>query len=245
MIYGIYFSPTNNSKKYVEAMAKSLNQQTTFIDLTIKSIKEQQFSKDDFLIIGAPVYGGRIPGISKQRFKSLKGNQTPCVLVATYGNRHYDDALVEMSDLFEKNGFIVYGACALIGRHTYGEIQVDRPNNEDLKQARDFIKTVYERKLKIQTTLNGNHHDDEKMNKGSFHPLTNNQCVHCKICVNNCPVGAILEDCQTINDQCISCFRCIRNCPMEAKNMNEENYINFATKFTEKLKERKENEFFL
>lgn len=244
MIYGIYFSPTNNSKKYVEAMAKSLDVNAKMIDVTTHA-QPFSFSQEDFVIIGAPVYGGRIPGVSKERFNELKGTNTPCVLVASYGNRHYDDALVEMKDLFEANGFVAYGACAVIGRHTYGEIQVDRPNQDDLNVATAFIQSVYQRALPLQTTLPGNSHEDIKQNKGNFHPLTNDTCIHCQICVQNCPVQAIEGDAITISEKCISCFRCIRNCPIQAKHMNVPAYNDFAVSFTEKLKERRENEFFM
>ena len=87
MIYGIYFSPTNNSKKYVETMSKTLDTNAKMIDVTIH-VQPFSFNQDDFVIIGAPVYGGRIPGVSKERFLELKGSNTPCVLVASYGNRH-------------------------------------------------------------------------------------------------------------------------------------------------------------
>lgn len=243
MIYGIYFSPTNNSKKYVEAMCHKVDENAVFIDITVNS-KKFEFNCNDFVIIGAPVYGGRIPNVSRQRFKQFKGTNTPCIIVGTYGNRHYDDALIEMKDLFETNGFIVYGACALIGRHTYGSIAIDRPNSNDLEEASLFAQLIYNRNTPIETIIPGKHHEDEIINKGKFHPLTIDSCVHCQICVKNCPVGAINSDCTTISDACISCFRCIRNCPMMAKNMDEENYNNFANMFTEKLKNRRENEYF-
>ena len=31
--------------------------------------------------------------------EALKGDQTPCVVVGTYGNRHYDDAVVALSNM--------------------------------------------------------------------------------------------------------------------------------------------------
>ena len=243
MIYGIYFSPTDNSKKYVEAMCKAISNDYHSLDVTTKEIYKE-FTNEDYVIIGAPVYGGRIPNVSKQRFSLFKGNNTPCIIVGTYGNRHYDDALLEMKDLFEANGFIVQGACALIGRHTYGSIAVDRPSEEDLKEASKFAVEIYHRNEKIQCIIPGKHHNSDVVNKGRFHPFTSDDCIHCGLCTNNCPVGAILEDCSTITDQCISCFRCIRNCPVNAKNMDDDNYHNFAIMFTEKLKERRENEYF-
>lgn len=65
------------------------------------------------------------------------------------------------------------------------------------------------------------------------------------ICVKECPTMAIEKDYRTINDNCLSCFRCIRNCPEKAKNSDTEEYKAFASDFSEKLKERRENEYFL
>lgn len=242
MIYGVYFSPTDNSKKYVDYISQSIEKNATMIDLTFKE-ESIILNSDDLMIVVAPVYAGRIPNVARGRFKNIKGNNTPCILIATYGNRHYDDALVEMDDLFSSQGFMTIGACAVIGRHTYGDIQVDRPNAEDLEMTCNYVKERIS--LNIPTrNIPGNHHEDEIVNKGRFHPQTLEGCIKCMKCVHECPVGAILDDCSTISDACISCFRCIRHCPVSQKTMTDEAYINFATMFTEKLKERRENEYF-
>ena len=80
---------------------------------------------------------------------------------------------------------------------------------------------------------------------GSFRPLTSVACVKCGLCVKQCPMQAIGDDCTTISDACISCFRCIRQCPKQAKNMETQEYQAFARMFTEKLKNRRENQYFL
>ena len=127
----VYFSPTGNTKKSVDAMARALDADYQAVDLTVAQGEDGQefpvqmrFSGEDFVIFGMPVYGGRLPALAAERLSGIRGEQTPCVLVVTYGNRHYDDALVELQDLCEAQGFVVKGAAALVGRHTYGEIQV-------------------------------------------------------------------------------------------------------------------------
>lgn len=140
----IYFSPTGNTKKYTETMAAAVTADYEVLDLTKVQNKEVQrtFGADELVIIGMPVYAGRIPMAAAPRLDGLKGNGTPCILVATYGNRHYDDALVEMEDIAKENGFVVKGAAALIGRHTYGAIEVNRPDAADLEAAADFAKRI-------------------------------------------------------------------------------------------------------
>lgn len=143
----VYFSPTGNTKKSVDAMARALDADYQAVDLTVAQGEDgqefsvqMQFSGEDFVIFGMPVYGGRLPALAAERLSGIRGEQTPCVLVVTYGNRHYDDALVELQDLCEAQGFVVKGAAALVGRHTYGEIQVGRPDEADLEADAAFVR---------------------------------------------------------------------------------------------------------
>lgn len=242
----VYFSPTGNTKKSTEAMAKAISSIYNVIDLTDISNKEatHEFGPDELVIFGMPVYAGRIPMVAAPRLEGLKGNGTPCILAATYGNRHYDDALAEMEDIAKANGFVVKGAAALIGRHTYGEIQVNRPDADDLKACADFAKQVVENRV-MSSAIPGNRPYRDGIPGGSFKPLTADTCVGCGVCKEGCPVEAIGDDFAVNPEICISCFRCIRNCPVGAKNMDTEAYNTFAAGFTEKLSARRENEFFL
>ena len=57
------------------------------------------FGPDDLVLFGVPVYGGRIPSPAVQTLRRMQGSRTPAVLVAAYGNREYDDALLELADI--------------------------------------------------------------------------------------------------------------------------------------------------
>jgi len=240
-IYTVFFSPTGNTKKSVNAMAEALGDYVQY-DCTVTA-QPVCFKESDFVIIGAPVYAGRIPMAAKERLQQFCGQNTPCILVASYGNRHYDDALLEMKHMAEENGFVPKGAAAVIGRHTYGEIQVDRPNKNDLNEMAEFAVKAYANDQHLEN-VPGNPIYREGVKGGKFKPSTLDTCVKCGLCKRNCPVGAIREDFTVIEDKCISCFRCIRNCPVKAKQMVSESYDAFAADFTMRLSKRRENEYF-
>ena len=242
----VTFSPTGNSLKSAVAMAEVIGETVEIIDVTTDISPEGwPFGPEDFVIFSAPVYGGRIPKVARERFLGWKGDNTPCIAVVSYGNRDFDDALLEVADLAEEQGFVVKGAAAVIGRHTYGEIQVDRPNEADLAEDRAFAEKVLAQKADAKVVIPGNRPYKDGGNGGKFRPLTSDACVNCGLCEEKCPVQAIAGDCVSISDNCIACFRCIRNCPVGAKNMDVPAYQEFAAMFTERLKERRENQYFL
>lgn len=108
--YAIYFSPTYTSKKSAVSIARGLEGELTEIDLTLKdAIPEILFSRHDIVVFGFPVYAGRILPEALDRLSSFRGDHTPCVITVTYGNRHYDDALLELFDNIKEKR--IYSDC--------------------------------------------------------------------------------------------------------------------------------------
>ena len=242
----VYFSPTGNTQKSVDAMASAIGVDSRTYDVTADlSPAPHAFGADDFIIFGMPVYGGRIPKAAAARLAGFTGNQTPCIAVVTYGNRHFDDALLELSELATAQGFVVKGAAALVGRHTYGDIQAHRPDADDLAADRAFAMQAAQNAPGRAVILPGGRPYQDGGNGGPFRPLTTQACTQCGLCTARCPMGAIAADHQTIGSACIACFRCIRICPVHAKHMQTEAYLAFAEPFSNKLSQRRENAYFL
>ena len=148
----IYFSPTQTTKKVIEGIAQGLQATTEqYFDLTLPDAIAQtcQEFTQDLAIIGAPVYAGRLPSVMLSRFKQIKGNGRPAVIVVVYGNRAYEDALIELRNIALEVGFKPIAAGAFIGEHSYSTsdlpIAAGRPDAEDMVKAHAFGKAIREK----------------------------------------------------------------------------------------------------
>ena len=136
----VYFSPTGNSKKAVSSIGELPCVTVKTFDITGNvEVPETDLSGFDFVVFGALVYAGRIPACSVERFKKMKGSGTPCALVLTYGNRAYEDAPRELGDIVAANGFRIKGVATMESQHTYGQIQLGRPNKDDIAELQEFF----------------------------------------------------------------------------------------------------------
>lgn len=113
----VYFSPTQTTRKTLRAMASAFSVEVKEYDVTTnREIEIPVFGADELVIAGVPVYGGRIPLLVEPFFQGLKANGTPAAVVGVYGNRHYDDAVLELADYLREDGFVVCCWRCLPGR---------------------------------------------------------------------------------------------------------------------------------
>ena len=130
-VYGVYFSPTGGTRAYVTALAGLLSCEAEEIDLTAREerARDHVFGPEDLVILGAPVYAGRLPQLEGGIFERLRGDGTPAVFNVSYGNRAFEDALLEEQDICQAHGFHGIAAGAWIAPHTFsGRIGSGRPD---------------------------------------------------------------------------------------------------------------------
>ncbi|UWG97099.1 EFR1 family ferrodoxin [Dehalobacter sp. DCM] len=232
----LYFSATGNTEKVVKTIAHGMgvNCKEYTVSLPASRVKDIIFGDKDIVIVGVPVYAGRVPSFLSDYFTRVKGNNTPAVFVVVYGNRHYDDALLELKNIFEDNGFIGIAAGAFIGEHSYSEkVATGRPDSEDLQLAAEFGNIIIEKLSAMEIAGNrelevkGNFPYRNGMPKLTAVPVTGSECNLCGLCAQFCPMEAIsLINYRDIdNEKCIVCCSCIKRCSVRAKSIDHE-FIN-------------------
>ncbi len=254
----IYYSPTGTSEKTVKAIQKGIDLPYDIIDLTPPDSEMKQFNlkSTDLAIIAAPVYSGRVAPTAARRIKKLKGEGTPSVLVAVYGNRAFEDALVELQDLTEPNGFKPVAATAFIGEHSFDApdtpIATGRPDTEDIKKATSFGAKIKAKIAEIdeitKLSIPGNHPYREGRKTGGRSPETDPEtCILCGMCARVCPTGCVTvsDIVETEIEECTACAACVKNCPTGARHWTHEGILKAAKWLATDYRARKEPEYFL
>ena len=247
----IYFSPTQGTKNITNTLAQGIGiyQEIDLCEYT-DPIPERVFSENDICLIGVPSYGGRVPRTAVERINGFKGNGASAILVVSYGNRDYDDTLIELFDVVKSQGFTCIGGVAAIAEHSImHQFASGRPDMDDMNQLKRFAKEVKEKidaSILTEVQVKGNHPYKE-LKEVPFHPTASDLCTMCGLCAKLCPVHAIPFDApnQTKEEQCISCMRCIQVCPSKARHLNEQMLSAVSEKMKPLFAKRKENELFL
>lgn len=216
-----HFSPTGGTKKVADAIAAGFNTPVVEMDLT-KADSTVTLGKKDAHMAVLPVYGGRVPQISLERLAALKGSGQKAVAVVVYGNREYDDALLETRNALEAGGFQVIAAAAFIAEHSIvRSIAANRPDAEDEKIARQFAADVMAKADNAASIQVPGNQPYKELKPAACHPAADETCVKCGVCARQCPLGAIpmADPSQTNPDLCINCMRCMEVCPQKCRTL--------------------------
>ncbi|WP_430972094.1 EFR1 family ferrodoxin [Sunxiuqinia rutila] len=257
-IHTLFFSPTGTTAIVAKQITAGLDVPALTYNLTAQKDRNQHrklsFNSDDLLLVAVPVYAGRIPEFMEELFSTFEGQNTPAIFTVVYGNRDYDDALLELKDLFERRGFKGIAAGAFIGEHSYTEkVATNRPDAEDLSAAFQFgqkIKATLDELPKLKNhrlTVKGNVPYKERKPMPLMTPETNEKCTDCGVCVEICPMEAIDQtDNRTIHaEKCIRCNSCVKHCPEKAKSFTHQIFIEFSERLIQNCSSvRKEPELF-
>ncbi len=270
MINTLYFSATDTTKKVVNGIAKKITeniggeQTINHIDFTLPEARKNTvfFAKEDLVLVGVPVYAGRVPNVLLEYLNSISGNGALAIAVVVYGNRDYDDALIELKDILAAHEFTVIAGAAFIGEHSFSKmLGANRPDEKDMMMVDYFANKIF---AKISSSdvfqsvgVKGNipyrkyyvpkDRNDEPVNDfRMIRPQTNDDCIDCKLCVEMCPMGSIdFEDVSQINGICIKCCACIKKCPTQAKYIDDENYLKHQHELEAAFTDRREPELFI
>jgi NAD-dependent dihydropyrimidine dehydrogenase PreA subunit/flavodoxin len=265
----MYFSATGTTEKIVCGIGEEILENTdskiaiNTIGFTLPDSRKNQilFNNEDIVIIGVPVYAGRVPNVLLKHLNSIKGNGALAIPVVVYGNRNYDDALIELNDILELNGFKIIAAGAFIGEHSFSKILgQNRPDEKDMDIVKDFASKIYEKlttedkfeSLAIKGSKPYRAYYKPENKEGipvdirKVTPKTNSMCNDCKLCVTVCPMGSIdFNDVSKLNGICIKCGACIKKCVNNAKYYDDEDYLRHKYELEVDFASRREPELFV
>ena len=247
-VSAMYFSATGTTKRIVLAVAgriaRAWGEELRLEDFTLPQGREKPrcFEEGDLVVFGVPVYAGRVPNVLLSYIRSLTGGGALAVPVVCYGNRNYDDALIELRDLLEAAGFRTVAAGAFVGEHSFSRILgAGRPDAEDIAKAEEFAERILQlpeppaegrqpvevygcspyRPYYVPKDRNG-----QPVNILKDKPKVGEGCTNCGLCVLLCPMGSIVPgNVGEYRGICIKCGACVKGCPADARYYDSYNYL--------------------
>lgn len=253
-LYQIHFSPTGGTKKAAALLAAGWNCPQEEIPLLGPGRPEKglSFTPEDICIIAVPSYGGRVPEPALKEIGRMQGNGAKAVLTVVYGNRAFDDTLLELQSAAEAAGFCPVAAVAAIAEHSImRQYAAGRPNSKDAAQLAGFSREIQallaQEPQNIQLKVPGNTPYREYHGVPMKPQVKKHRCTKCGACAALCPAGAISPAAPDSTDtqKCITCMGCVAACPNKARGLNKFMVFMGSRRLKKACCVPKENELFL
>ena len=223
----IVFSPTGGTQRVADVIADEWGGTGSKIDLTDAKFdfSSAALVKSDIALVAVPSFGGRVPALAAQRLSAVHGNGTRCVIVCVYGNRAYEDTLIELSDLAKQSGFQVIAAVSAVAEHSIlRQYAAGRPDRQDQDELRGIAEKILVR-INAENAAAPQIPGDRPYKKAGgvgLIPRAGKGCTGCGLCAKQCPAEAISRGNIKTADgkKCIACMRCVSQCPQSARKVN-------------------------
>ncbi|MEE3362671.1 MAG: 4Fe-4S binding protein [Anaerovoracaceae bacterium] len=275
-VTAMYFSATGTTERTVKAIADpaagELGAGSACFDFTLPAVREggfgshggdPTFGPEDLVVFGTPVIEGRVPNVLLKYLGTVVGGGAAAVPVVVYGNRNYDDALIELRDILEGCGFRTAAAAAFIGEHSFSDVlAAGRPDEKDIRVAEAFGKDVAAKlksidEIRSPVAVKGHvplrpyykprDRAGNPVNILKVKPKTDpEKCVRCMTCVQVCLMGSIdMDDVSVVSGICMKCCACVKKCPHGAKYFDDPRFLYHKRELELGYARRAEPELFL
>jgi diguanylate cyclase (GGDEF)-like protein len=248
-VHHLTFSPNGRTLKTGSFIAKKLGEEILH-NVTSKYMRNFKtvINKNEVVIISYPTYAGRIPQTFVDYLQSnVKIQGASVILITTYGNREFEDSLLEGEDIIKSLGGKLLGAASVVSEHCYTDkVGSHHPNQYDLLVLDEFATIILSRfnggHINVEIPGNRPYRTGVTYDKPFFMPeLNEDLCIECNKCVNACPTRAM-----RFNDasRCIHCCACINVCPTQALSFKDDRFLKIVEKLEINCKKIKETQYF-
>ena len=269
-IWAVYFSGTGTTRRTVERIASGLAEKLSLpvekVDFSRPPVRQQElrFDAADLVVFGTPVYAGRVPNVLLPFLQEkIVGGGALAVPVVLFGNRAYDDALMELRNILAADGLHPVAAAAFVGEHSFSRtLGQGRPNENDEALMDEFaaetadlvrrLPAAPEKPVAVrgQEPLRPYYTPRDRagnpINILKVKPKTDmTRCGGCGLCAEMCPMGSIdPTDVSAVRGICIKCCACVKGCPTGAKYFDDAGYLYHQHELEAQYARPAENEVF-